>query len=639
VENKWIIEINEIKRRFVFIRVHSWLKLSLECFRNLRPFRDPLSLQLAAWFGLLTGFGEVICLGVRKFLLHQPIYFGLHIVWMSPLANFCLFTLLGLLLGSLRINSLRVKASVMAFFGLLGCALVFEEVKVYAGVSLAAGVAWRAGYLAARSQWFDEFARRGARWMTLASLALCAGAFGWQSWLGMRASMSSTGRSTGPGADSSNVLLIVMDTVRAQNLSLYGYARRTSPRLEQFAETGARFDRAIATAPWTLPSHASMFTGRFPREISADFRAPLDNAYPTLAETLGAHGYLTAGFVANTYYCNAENGLSRGFTHYEDYQVSPSEFALSASLSRAILNHDAVRRLINYHDVIGRKTAHEINRAFLSWLERQDERPFFAFLNYLDAHEPCLPPAPFDEKFGAKLDHGRFRSVNILRTSWRRNREKSTPQQNQADIDCYDGAIAYLDEQIGRLLNELERRGHLKNTLVIITSDHGEAFGENGHYGHINSAYLTQLRVPLLISMPGVIPPGSVITEAVTLRDLPATVMDVIGRASVFPGNSLARYWRTLPAKEGAPLLSEINIAPSRPREYQPGTKAIITSLVLDRYHYLKNPDGRQELYDYLNDPSERCDLAGSAESCEVLGAFRNFLQRQNEQRGAVLAD
>src|SRR5215510_311422 len=139
VENKWIIEINEIKRRFVFIRVHSWLKLSLERHRYLRPFRDLPSIHLAAWFGLLTGFSEVICLGVRKFLLRQPIYFGLHIVWMSPLANLCLFMLLGLLLGSLRVTSLRVKASVMAFFGLLGCALVFEEVKVYAGVSLAAG--------------------------------------------------------------------------------------------------------------------------------------------------------------------------------------------------------------------------------------------------------------------------------------------------------------------------------------------------------------------------------------------------------------------------------------------------------------------------------------------------------------------
>src|SRR5262245_18617241 len=172
---QWIIEINEIKRGFVFIRVHSWLKLSPECFRNLRPFRDLLSLHLAAWFGLLTGFSEVICLGVRKFLLRQPIYFGLHIVWMSPLANLCLFMLLGLLLGSLRVTSLRVKASVMAFFGLLGCALVFEGVKFYAGALFAAGVAWRAGYLAAaRAQWFDAFARRSARWMAFASLSLCA---------------------------------------------------------------------------------------------------------------------------------------------------------------------------------------------------------------------------------------------------------------------------------------------------------------------------------------------------------------------------------------------------------------------------------------------------------------------------------
>ena len=139
--------------------------------------------------------------------------------------------------------------------------------------------------------------------------------------------------------------------------------------------------------------------------------------------------------------------------------------------------------------------------------------------------------------------------------------------------------------------------------------------------------------------MPGVIPAGSVVTEAVSLRDLPATVMDLIGKASVFPGSSLARYWRILPAKEITPLLSEINIVPSRPREYAPGTKAFITSLVLDRYHYLKNPDGRQKLYDYLNDLSERRDLAGSAESCEVIGVFRNFLHRQNEQRGAIIAD
>src|SRR5262249_12268568 len=150
-------------------------------------------------------------------------------------------------------------------------------------------------------------------------------------------------------------------TVRARNLSLYGYDRQTTSRLEQFAKTGVRFDRAIAAAPWTLPSHAAMFTGRFPHELSADFRAPLDATHITLAEALRAQGDLTAGFVANTYYSNVENGLSRGFAYYEDYLVSPSELTLSESLSRAILNRDVVRHLINYHNVIGRKTAEEIN--------------------------------------------------------------------------------------------------------------------------------------------------------------------------------------------------------------------------------------------------------------------------------------
>jgi arylsulfatase A-like enzyme len=608
--------------------------------KSSQPDRDWSTLYLSAWFGLCAGFCEILCLGVQKYLLRQPIYFGLHIVWMAPLANMLLFFLIGLLLIAVRITSLRVKIGVMTFLGLLGCSLIFPQLKFYASVLLAGGVAWRAGlFAAAHAQGFCAFARRSARWMAFAAMALCAGVFGWQRHL--------TARASTPLAEARpnamNVLLIVMDTVRAHNLSLYGYGRQTAPRLEQFARTGARFDRAIAAAPWTLPSHAAMFTGRFPDEISADFRAPLDSAHPTLAEALRARGYLTAGFVANTFYCNAENGLGRGFAHYEDYPFSASEFALSASLSRAILNRDAVRRLINFHDVIGRKSAEEINREFLNWLDGRNDRPFFAFLNYFDAHEPCLPPAPFNEKFGPRINHGDFRSIHLLRTSWRQQRETSTPQTLQADMDCYDGAIAYLDGQIGRLLDDLERRGRRKNTLIIITADHGEAFGENGHYGHIDSAYLTQLRVPLLISMPGVVPAGRVITEPITLRDLAATVLDLTGVPQTFPGTSLARHWRASPApapvEQKSPLLSEINIAPSHPREYKEGMKAIVTSLVFDRYHFLKNPDGRQELYDYLNDPLEQRDLGDSSEYRELMESFKDFLRQQNEHRSVTNVD
>ena len=126
-----------------------------------------------------------------------------------------------------------------------------------------------------------------------------------------------------PAGNPPNVLLIVMDTVRADHLSLYGYNRPTSPALEALAGRGIRFDQARATAPWTLPSHASIFTGRWPHELDVDWQTPLGTRFPTLAEDLAAHGYATAGFAGNAQYCSYEFGLNRGFSHYEDYVIEP----------------------------------------------------------------------------------------------------------------------------------------------------------------------------------------------------------------------------------------------------------------------------------------------------------------------------
>ena len=113
--------------------------------------------------------------------------------------------------------------------------------------------------------------------------------------------------------------LDVLDTVGANHLSLHGYSRTTSPTLDELAERGVRFERMVATSSWSLPSHASMFTGRWPHELSPGFFTPLDKSYPTLAEFLGAHGYATAGFIANYSYCASDSGLDRGFTKYQDY--------------------------------------------------------------------------------------------------------------------------------------------------------------------------------------------------------------------------------------------------------------------------------------------------------------------------------
>ena len=141
----------------------------------------------------------------------------------------------------------------------------------------------------------------------------------------------------------------------------------------------------MATAPWTLPSHAGMFTGRWPHELSADWFHALDSTHPTLAETLRARGYNTAGFVANTLYCGSETGLSRGFNHYEDYSISPGELLLSSSLGRTIANNSRLRQLTGYHNIVNAKDAATVNADFLDWVSR-NQRPFFAFLNYFDAH-------------------------------------------------------------------------------------------------------------------------------------------------------------------------------------------------------------------------------------------------------------
>jgi len=248
---------------------------------------------------------------------------------------------------------------------------------------------------------------------------------------------------------------------------------------------------------------------------------------------------------------------------------------------------------------------------------------------YFDAHEPYLPPAPFDTQFGQKAANNNARVTHRPRMAWRSNREKISPRENQAEMNAYDGAIAYLDQQLGLLFAELDRRGSLKNTLVIITSDHGEAFGERGHYAHSDNLYLTLLHVPLLISFPARVPAGKSVAHPVSLRDIPATVMDLIGPDDRrrFPGRSLARYWNGgQDADDFIPILSEVNLAPLHPHKFAAGSKAITRSLVVGRYHYIKNHDGREELYDFINDPAEARDLSGYAGGRGVIEAFRKLL-------------
>jgi arylsulfatase A-like enzyme len=425
-----------------------------------------------------------------------------------------------------------------------------------------------------------------------------------------------------------NVLLVVLDTVRAESMSLHGYERPTTPNLERLAARSVVFDRATSTAPWTLPSHASMFTGRWPFEQTSDWESPLDGRHVTLAETLGARGYLTAGFVANGQYCGYEFGLDRGFDHYEDYVRSPAETLLSSSIARALATSMSLRRLVGYYDTVGRQDAASVNGRFLKWLGRTEGRPFFAFLNYFDAHETTFPPPPFAEQFS----HGTARDVehvmHDLRRSMRTDWHRRPPEHIKTERDMYDGTIAYMDAELGRLIAELEARGVLDNTIVIVTSDHGEQFGEHGLFLHSNSLYTQLLHVPLVISYPAKAPGGTRVGTRVSLRDLPATVLDLIGfqEGAVFPGGSLARFWSGEADRHPVePVVSQVRYS-DWAEKWHPTAKGDMSSLMDDRYHYIRTGDGGEELYDLEQDPGELRNLTSTAEGAAITVRFRQRL-------------
>src|SRR5262245_9458043 len=410
--------------------------------------------------------------------------------------------------------------------------------------------------------------------------------------------------------DSPNVLFIVVDTLRADHLSCYGYTRQTSPRLDRFAQEGALFENAYATSSWTAPSHASLLTGRYPHEHGVETKTPYalsDGRYPTLAEALKERGYRTAAFSANSFWFTRPMGFGRGFIRFEDFFQSPSDMALRTFYGRAF--EQVVLRRLGIEDFPARKRAADINRSVLRWVDRYREKPFFAFLNYMDTHDPYLPPAPFRGKFSRSPAPG-----GILNGRLGRYHPPMTPVELQGEIDAYDGAIAYVDDQIGRLLDELRRRAMLDRTVVLVTSDHGESLGERGFLLHANSLYLETIHVPLILRYPERTPAGVRVTQPVTNAAAAATVMELVGagRQTIFPLPSLFQLWQPGSARRAGdswtPPLAEIERQPWSLDRY-PVSRGWIKSLVSSEWHYIRYENLEAEIYGWKNDAREEHNL------------------------------
>ena len=475
-------------------------------------------LLIAACFGVFSGLAE----GAVDWVLSVvPDGLGWRndlvpgILWIAPAFNLILFLTLGVVLAALsrvlpRIRHDLLGYAVFGWLAIYGPLAATARLHQVACVLLASGVTFQLCRYARARKPASNSLLAGA-FATLAVLAVLTSSMGALKASAKAAPPGMTVASSQTGAP--NVLLITLDTLRADHVSAYGYHRLTTPNLDRFAAAGVLFERAFATASWTLPSHASIMTGRYPAEHRAG-GSPLDNRYTTLAEYLAARGYATAGFVANMQYCSARNGLARGFAVYEDHFGTLGDMAVETAygkwLARALLH-------VGYYDLPGRKRAATVNHEFLTWLDTPRQGPFFAFLNYFDVHDPYLAPSPYDTKFAQRRNVGNRINSELFPRDFTGGRPFS-PAELQAEVDAYDGGLAYLDAALGALFRELAARNVLDRTLVIVTSDHGESFGNHNLFGHGNSMYRDLIHVPLIIRYPASVPSGTRITEAVSLQ-------------------------------------------------------------------------------------------------------------------------
>ena len=471
-------------------------------------------------------------------------------------------------------------------------------------------VTWSAGFL--------RFARRTFPYMAVGTVLAAVTITG-----GDPLSERSATRRLAPARDGAvNVLLLILDTARATSMSLYGAERRTTPNIDRLARSGAVFDLALAPTPWTLPSHATYFTGLHPQDHRATSGTRLGDEYTTLAEILSEQGYMTGGFVANREFTFRRSGLEQGFHRYRDAPLGWKSLLGSLEFVRAPVLRVRGWLFESRYDA-GRKHADDVNREFLEWLDdvAEEDRPFFGFLNYFDVHSAYLPHPPFDTLFSPPGD------LNDIRGDWNDASVYSDRELYELET-AYDEALAFLDHNIGLLFEELERRDELDNTVIVLTSDHGEQFGEHNLLAHMNSLYMPVLHVPLLlIDASGGVPAGVRVTQPAAMRDLASTVLDLLDVPVDVPGESLTRFWSGDSRDE--PILTYLDEGTGGPDRWT------MRGVVHGRWNYIRNYGGEvaDEMYDLTIDPEEIHNLATDPPDEDVrarLNRMRELTSRLN---------
>ena len=397
-----------------------------------------------------------------------------------------------------------------------------------------------------------------------------------------------------------NIILIVMDVQRAKNIHCYGYEKLTTPNIDKIAKEGTVFLSCISPAVWTLPSHASMFTGRYVygHGVGASYNyKPVEEF--TLAEILKAVGYKTVGF-CNRGHWWARYGIrdDRGFDEFYGVTFSSEDEWVEVGSSK----------------IIG--LAKE-------WIEKHyNDQPFFAFINCLEPHLPYIPPEKYVKKYLGDLSRGEVKKLQPNVWKVRMGIEEISEERWRKLRALYDGETACLDERLGELFIYLEERELIDKTLLIITSDHGDEQGEHypPHIAHQLHLYQPGIHVPLIIRYPDLFPQGKAISDLVQTLDIFPTILDMLSINNV-------DVWRQ---NQGISLLKIVNGEAKRLFALSEHQKPLLSfermmridpnydfrkwnrwikALIVGDYKYIWSSDGRDELYNLKNDPLEQRNL------------------------------
>jgi arylsulfatase A-like enzyme/tetratricopeptide (TPR) repeat protein len=343
-----------------------------------------------------------------------------------------------------------------------------------------------------------------------------------------------------------NVLLITIDTVRADRIGAYGYAKGSTPTFDRLAREGVRFADATTQAPLTGPAHAALLTGVYPARfgIRDNATTPLPDEATTIAEVFKARGYQTGGFIG-AFIVDAQYGFAQGF---DTFDASFPKFNAGMKLQ-------------------ARRRGGDVVDAAVRWLGMAADRPFFAWVHLYDAHAPYEPPPPYRGRFSAAP---------------------------------YDGAVAYLDACAGRLVAALEQSGRLDRTIVVVVADHGEGLGEHGEHEHGLFLYDAVLHVPWIMRLPGHRWDGTIVKDQVRTIDVMPTVAELAGAviSGSIDGESVVGLIRGDTRRDTPPSYAETYY----PKRHFGWSE--LTSVRIGDWKYIDAP--RAELYDLRKDPGER---------------------------------